>query len=155
MALGGPEQAKESCRDVRGTRWLEDLWHDARYALRTFAKNPGTTAVAVLSLALAIRPNATLFSVVDRLFLKPVTVQGSSQVFFLYARAERQKVPERPSYPDFLDLDRDGRRFRGGRRVRPQDGPAMPGRRDGDVPGHPRYRHGGRRTDPMTVLRSE
>ncbi len=50
--------------------WLLDLGHDARYALRIFGKNPGTTAVAVLSLALAIGPNATLFSMVDRMFLK-------------------------------------------------------------------------------------
>ena len=35
IALGGPEQVKEECRDARGTRWLEDLWQDFRYALRT------------------------------------------------------------------------------------------------------------------------
>jgi hypothetical protein len=69
LALGGPQQVKEGCRDARGTRWLEDLWQDARYALRMSAKNPGTTVVAVVSLALAIGPNATLFSVVDRMFL--------------------------------------------------------------------------------------
>jgi predicted permease len=109
MALGGPEQVKEGCRDARGTRWLEDLWRDARYALRMFAKNPGTTAVAVLSLALAIGPNATLFSVVDRLLLKPVTVQGNSRVFFLFAKTDRQNVWEYPSYPDFLDYQAGGR----------------------------------------------
>ena len=49
LAMGGPEQVKEQCRDERGTHWLEDLWKDVRYALRMFAKNPGTTAVAVLS----------------------------------------------------------------------------------------------------------
>ena len=109
MMLGGPEQVKEACRDARGTRWLEDLWQDGRYGLRMFAKNPGTTAVAVLSLALAIGPNATLFSVMDRLFLRPVTVQGSSQVFFLNARSDRQKTLENPSYPDFLDYQARGR----------------------------------------------
>ena len=92
-----------------GTRWLEDLWQDARYALRIFAKNPGTTAVAVLSLALAIGPNATLFSVVDRMFLRPVTVQGSSEIFFLYPKADRAGKSESPSYPDFLDYQARGR----------------------------------------------
>jgi predicted permease len=103
MALGGPEQVKEGCRDARGTRWLEDIWQDARYSLRMFAKNPGTTAVAVLSLALAIGPNATLFSVVDRLFFRPATVQGVSKLFFLGVKTDRQGVWEYPSYPDFLD----------------------------------------------------
>lgn len=109
MAIGGPEQVKEGCRDARGTRWLEDLWQDARYALKMFAKNPGTTAVAVLSLALAIGPNATLFSVVDRMFLRPVTVQGSSQMFFLSTKGDRQNVREYPCYLDFLDYQSGGR----------------------------------------------
>ncbi len=94
---------------ARGTRWLEDLWQDARYALRMFAKNPGTTAVAVLSLALAIGPNATLFTVVDRMFLRPVTVQGSSQIFFLFPKAGRANESVSPSYPDFLDYQARGR----------------------------------------------
>jgi hypothetical protein len=109
IALGGPEQVKEQCRDERGTRWLEDLWKDLRYALRMFAKNPGTTAVAVLSLALAIGPNAALFTVVDRMFLRPVTVQGSSEIFFLYPKADRAGRSESPSYPDFLDYQARGR----------------------------------------------
>jgi hypothetical protein len=39
LALGGPEQVKEKCRDARGTRWLEDLLQDTRYALRTFRRH--------------------------------------------------------------------------------------------------------------------
>ncbi len=103
LALGGPEQVKEECRDARGTRWLEDLWQDARYGLRLCATNPGATAVALVSLALAIGPNAALFSVVDRLFIQPVTIQESSRFFFLSAKADRQDAWEYPSYPDFLD----------------------------------------------------
>jgi MacB-like periplasmic core domain len=105
ILLGGPEQVKEACRDARGTRWVEDLLQDGRYAFRMFAKNPGTTIVAVLSLALAMGPNATLFSVVDRVFLRPVTVQGGSQIFFLSVRSDREKRLENPSYPDFLDYE--------------------------------------------------
>ena len=64
------------------------FWNDLRFALRMFLRNPGTSAVAVLSLALAIGPNATLFSVMDRLILKPPPVQGLSQLFRLSVRTD-------------------------------------------------------------------
>jgi len=85
------------------------FWNDLRYALRLFANNPGATAVAVLSLALAIGPNSALFSVVDRLFLQPGKVQGASQFFFVTSKTDRQDVWETPSYPDFLDYQTQGR----------------------------------------------
>src|SRR3979490_2831696 len=52
LALGGPEQVKEKCRDARGARWLEDLLQDTRYALRTFRRKPGFTVVALLKAGL-------------------------------------------------------------------------------------------------------
>lgn len=40
LALDGPEQVKENCRDACGTRWLEDLLQDFRYSLRTLRQRP-------------------------------------------------------------------------------------------------------------------
>ena len=62
---------------------MSTLLNDIRYSLRMSAKYPGTTAVAVLSLALAIGPNTTLFSVVDKMFLRPPPIQGLSEVYQL------------------------------------------------------------------------
>ncbi len=80
---------------------MSTLLNDIRYSLRMSAKYPGTTAVAVLSLALAIGPNTTLFSVVDKMFLRPPPIQGLSEVYQL--SVETAKEPESPSYPDFQD----------------------------------------------------
>src|SRR5215470_16439776 len=51
-AFGGVEQAKERSRDARGIRWLEEIWQDSRYGLRTLRKSPGWTAVMGATLAL-------------------------------------------------------------------------------------------------------
>jgi hypothetical protein len=46
-AFGGVERVREECRDARGTRGLETLAQDVRYGLRTLAKSPGYTLLAV------------------------------------------------------------------------------------------------------------
>ncbi|HTB19502.1 MAG TPA: permease prefix domain 1-containing protein, partial [Bryobacteraceae bacterium] len=47
LALGGPQQVKEECRDTRGTRWLENLLQDIRYAVRTLRQRPGFALVTL------------------------------------------------------------------------------------------------------------
>ena len=56
LEFGNVGQIEEACRDVRG-RWLEDLARDLRYTLQTLRRNPGFSAVAVLSFALGIGAN--------------------------------------------------------------------------------------------------
>jgi predicted permease len=74
LEFGNAAQIEESVRDVRG-RWLDDFWRDLRYAIRTLGRNRGFAAVAVLSLALGIGANATIFSLINAVMLRALPVK--------------------------------------------------------------------------------
>ena len=93
---------KEECRDARGTRWLEDLWQDFRYALRTLRQKPGFTAVALLTLAFGTGAISTVFILADSLFLRDLPVEHPDRVVAVQATRRHGQRPGWVSYPEYI-----------------------------------------------------
>jgi putative ABC transport system permease protein len=80
VAFGGVEPNKEAVRDARGTRGLEDLASDLRYAVRGLRRNPGFTATAVLVLGLGIGATTAVFSVMHSVVLAELPYASPDQL---------------------------------------------------------------------------
>jgi predicted permease len=99
FALGGIEQTREACRDARGTRLLEDLLQDLRYAWRTLRKRPAFLTTAVFSLALGIGANTVVFGVVHALLLNPLDVPEPDRIVAVNAGDGPSH-----SFPNYRDI---------------------------------------------------
>ena len=83
--FGGVERYKEEVRDARGTRWLEDLVQDTRFAFRTLRRRAGFTFIATLTLALGIGATTTLFGVVKTVLLTPLPYSNPKGIAVLWS----------------------------------------------------------------------
>ena len=85
---------------------MRSFWQDVRYGLRVLVRNPGFTAVAVLTLALGIGANTALFSVVSGVLLHPPPFPAPDRLYSVYTRTERFEKAS-VSYQNFLDWRRN------------------------------------------------
>jgi len=87
---------------------VQTIWQDLKFGLRQLWSSPGFTAVAVLTLALGIGVNTSIFSLLNALMLRPLAVLNSGGVLGVY------RGDDRPcSYPDFVDFQQRVNAFSG------------------------------------------
>jgi macrolide transport system ATP-binding/permease protein len=103
--LGGIEQIKEECRDMRRVNYIENFVQDLRYGVRILAENPGFTAVAVLVLGLGICASVTIFAFVDAALIKPLPYPNPARL--VDVTEGNAQIPHADlSYQDYLDWKR-------------------------------------------------
>jgi macrolide transport system ATP-binding/permease protein len=101
--LGNLTLALEDVRAAWGWTWLDSLFADIRYSIRTLGRQPAFVSIAVLSLALAIGANSAMFSFADAMLLRPLPIKNPAAVFDVSSA-----TPDNPidgmSFPDYRDL---------------------------------------------------
>ncbi|HMD86416.1 MAG TPA: ABC transporter permease [Terriglobia bacterium] len=102
--FGNVTRLKETSRELWDFRWLETFAQDLRYGARLLRKNPGFTAVAVLTLAFGIGANTAIFSLIDVVLFRPLPIRRPSEVVRICGGKTRGEAYWRTnSYPSYLE----------------------------------------------------
>ena len=114
--FGNVVLVKEVTRDMWGWGWLETLLQDIRYGLRGLRKNPGFSAVAVLSLALGVGANTAIFSLLNAVMLRELPVENPGQLVLLGTgrmggSTEDFAATDLYSYPFYREMRRTNQVF--------------------------------------------
>ena len=113
---GGIDQVAQKVRDVRMGAWLDRLVQDVRFGIRTLAKNPTFSLVAVGTLALGIGANTAMFSLLDQVVLKLLPVSRPEQLVIVRETGNHYGNsfgPNTISWPMFEDLRDNNQVFSG------------------------------------------
>lgn len=96
LEFGGISSVEEECREARGLRVFDELGRELRFAARLLKKSSGFTATALLTIAVCLGANLTIFAVIDSILLRPLPFPEAGRLVTIYN-----------SYPK-AGVDRDG-----------------------------------------------
>jgi putative ABC transport system permease protein len=113
IEMGGIEKHVDGIRDARGFPFVDELVQDLRHGFRLLVKNPGFTAVSVLSLGLGIGANSAVFSLADALLLQPLPVSAPGDIVSVSTVDNGPSYGARMSYLNYRDLRDLSRSFDG------------------------------------------
>ncbi|HEX3235253.1 MAG TPA: ABC transporter permease [Gemmatimonadales bacterium] len=103
LTFGGLDAHRETMRDERGARWLDDLGADLRYALRAMRRSPGYALAVALTLGVGIGVNGIVVGYVNALLFRPIPARAPEQLVALFQRDTRTGRIGEIGYEDYLD----------------------------------------------------
>ncbi len=90
LLLGGMDQVKEECREVRGVSVVETAIQDLRYGLRGLRRNPGLAIIAIVTLSLGMAASIVVFSIFEAVLLRPLPFRDADRLVQIWeTRLER------------------------------------------------------------------
>jgi putative ABC transport system permease protein len=111
--FGGITKTEQECREMRKVNWLQDFLQDIRYGMRNLRNNPGFAAIAVITLALGIGANSSLFSYVNAWVIKPLPFSDGDRLVALHSYDKKQGSTNDyvSSTGDFVDIQEQNKVF--------------------------------------------
>ena len=134
--FGGVDQIKERARDQRNVAWVEHLLRDLRFAVRMICAHRWFSTAVIVTLALGIGINTTVFTLVNAVLLKPLPIPGGERLVTVAGQnLKKTGDSTRISYPDFREFRTQNRTFEGIESARLErailsDGHNLPERRE-------------------------
>jgi len=108
LEMGSADAIKEEVRSAGWESAVDTLWQDLRFAVRMLRKSPSFTAVAVLTLAIGIGVNTTIFTIFNGFLLRPLPVPHADQIVVVAVQEKGFPVGVRGfSYPEFVDVRKE------------------------------------------------
>ncbi|MFZ0591402.1 MAG: ABC transporter permease [Bryobacteraceae bacterium] len=104
LKFSAQEQVKEAVRDARAGAAISSMARDVKYALRTARKSPAFPLVTILTLALGIGANSTIFSILSRFVLRPPPVGEPNTLMALHTTHDGERCCNNFSWPLFVDV---------------------------------------------------
>ncbi len=110
--FGPRARMQEESRAAWQIQWLEDFWRDIVYGARAFAKSPGFTIAAILSLGIGVGANCVMFAIVDGTFLRPPRIPQPGEVVAVVSTALNSDSSP-VSYPEYAAVRDRSQSFEG------------------------------------------